>query len=602
MFGRTLPLVWVCVIAAVGAVSSPAATYSVATYGAVGNSKVGYGCEMTAGSTSLVCQDISFASTDVGRVVAVYGASDQSSYVALYTRVASVSSSSTVKLAAPATRSVTLAMAQVVGSDNVSHIQNAVNAACKTASAGSPNTVLFPNGIYAVSAGVDIPESCSYVNLEAQNSGEATLLGTYISSSNSSNHGYGQGGSVLFFGTTNAPGTGVNALSNDVAIAAGSNELSCSGCKFNASDIGKPIYVQYAGANHEPLWSSITGVSSASEVSLANSAETALPLNPVGLVSGPAVVFGYQVIKNIDVGGINIQDVGYYYRNGFTTYGVPLVEFGAGAQVVKQGVNFHDSVLYSATNGCIGNNGPNDQFTFNHVTCKGTVDAAFYLAGFSTNGTIENVVVDNTEYPIPNTALWNAFLLKGISHVTIESATVRCQCMDFLIDVGDVASFNNTVENSNLNGEGVTPVGIGTNLTSGLSITNTTITGISGNALRFVNAQLNGVNGITMTGNTVLDSNGAIWTTDGSGTGRGPANMTFQNNVAQVAGNAINIQKSEGTNYWTGNQLTETNPDHGWAYAISQGSASATNYVGSNTMSNFRAGANSCDASCKSPN
>lgn len=586
---------------AVCVASSPAATYNVATYGAVGDSKVGYNCEMTAGSTSLVCQDVSFASSDAGRLVAVYGATDESSYVALYTTVKSVSSSSTAKLASAATRTVTLAMAQIVGRDNVSDIQKAVNAACKAASAGSPSTVLFPNGIYAVSAGVQISENCSYVNLEAENSGEATLLGTYISSSNSSNHGYGQGGSVLFFGSTNAPGTGTNALSNNVAITAGENVLTCDGCKFNSSDVGKPIYVQYAGASNAPLWSTITAVSGASEVTLANDAETTLPLNPTGLVSGPAVVFGYQAIKDIDVGGINIQAVGYYYKNGFTTYGVPLVEFGAGAQVVKQGVNFHDSTLVSATNGCIGNNGPNDQFTFKNITCTGTVDAAFYLAGFSTNGLIENVVVDNTTYPIPNTALWNAFLLKGISHVTIENATVRCHCTDFLIDVGDVPSFDNVVENSNLNGEGTTSVGIGSNLASGLSITNTTIQGIAGNAFRFVNAQLNGIKGITMTGNTILDSDGAIWTTDGSHTGRGPTNLTFENNVAQVTGNAINIQKSEGTNHWTGNQLTNTDPNHGWAWAISQGSAAATNYLGSNTAKNFKPGSSSCDSSCKAP-
>lgn len=586
---------------ALGTASSFATTYNVSSYGAVGDSKIGYNCEMTSGSSSLVCQDVSFASTDKGRVVAVYGANSSSYHVALYTTIKSVSSASTVTLNAAASRSVSTAMVQIVGRDNVNAIQNAVNAACKAGSSGNASTVSFPNGIYAVSAGVAIPQNCSYVDLEAENTGEATLLGTYISSSNSSNHGYGQGGSVLFFGAVNAAGTGTNALSNEVTITKGSNLLKCAGCKFNSSDVGKPIYVEYAGAANAPLWTTISAVSGSTEAYLATEAESTLPLNPTGLIAGPAVVFGYEPIKNIDVGGINIQAVGYYYQDGFTTLGVPLVEFGAGSQVVKQGITFHDSTLISATNGCTGNNGPLDSFTFKNVTCKGTTDTGFYLAGFTSNGTIENVTVDNTEYPIAKTALWNGFLLKGISHVTIENATVRCYCKNFLVDVGDVPSFDNTIENSNLNGENSTPVGIGTNLTSGLSILNTTITGIAGNALRFVNSQLNGINGITMTGNTILDSNGAIWTTDGSNTGHGPMNLTFENNVAQVSGNAITILKSEGTNYWTGNQLTETDPGHGWAWDIQQGSTAATNYVGSNTTTNFRSGDNSCDSSCKTP-
>jgi len=556
---------------------------------------------MTSDSPSLVCQDVSFASTDEGRQVAVYGATDQSHWVALNTTIQSVKNASTVTLATAASRTVSATMAQIVGRDNVSAVQNAVNAGCKSASAGNPSTVNFPNGIYAVSAGVQIPAGCIHVSLEAQNTGGATLLGTYISSWNSSNHGYGQGGTVLFFGSTNAPGTGTNALSDNVTIAAGTNVLTCSGCNFNSSDEGQPIYVEYAGANHGPLWSTIASVVNSSEVTLEKDAETSLPLNPTGLIAGPAVVFGYDAIENIDVGGINIQNLGYYYEDGFTTLGVPLVEFGAGSQIVKQEVSFHDSTLISATNGCTGNNGPNDGFTMKNLTCEGAQDTGFYLAGFHTNGTIENVVVDNTRYPIPTTAMWNGFLLKGITNVTIENATVRCYCKDFLVDFGDLASFNNTIENSNLNGEEATPVGIGSNLLSGLTITNTTVQGIAGNAFRFVNAQAKGITGITMTSDTVLDSNGAIWTTDGSNTGHGPANMQFKSNTAQVSGNAITIQDSEGTNYWTGNDLTETDADQGWAWAISQGASGATNYIGSNTAKNFRPGTNSCDSSCKPP-
>ena len=581
--------------------TASATTYNVASYGAEGDSKIGYNCATTAGSASLMCEDVNFASIDIGRRVVIYGANGASYYVSLYTTIKSVSSSSTATLATAASKTVSMTMVQIVGRDNVTDIQHAVNAACKAASAGNPSTVKFPNGVYAVSAGVQIPAGCSYVNLEAQSTGGATLLGTFISSSNSSDRGYGQGGTVLFFGSTNAPGIATNALSNNVTVAAGSNALTCSNCGFSSSEVGQPVYVEYAGPNHSPLWSTITTVASSSEVTLANDAETSLPLNPTGLIAGPAVVFGYEAIRNIDVGGINMQNVGYYYKDRFTTLGVPLIEFGAGAQVVKQNVNFHDSTLISATNGCTGNNGPNDEFTLKNVTCQGAQDTGFYLAGFSSNGTIQNVTVDNTHYPIPKTALWNGFLLKGITNVTIDNAVVRCYCKDFLVNFGDLPSFNNTIENSNLGGEGTTPVGIGSNLLSGLTVTNTTVQGLNGNAFRFVNAQANGISGITMTNNTVLDSIGAIWTTDGSSSGHGPANMKFENNTAQVTGNAINIQKSEGTNYWTGNQLTETDPDHGWAWAISQGASGATNYIGLNSATNFRPGSNFCDSSCKPP-
>jgi hypothetical protein len=52
-----------------------------------------------------------------------------------------------------------------------------------------------------------------------------------------------------------------------------------------------------------------------------------------------------------------------------------------------------------------------------------------------------------------------------------------------------------------------------------------------------------------------LLAGGGIWLNDDSGTGHGPANITFQNNEIQVSGNAINAQMVEGTNHWSGNQL-----------------------------------------------
>ena len=73
-------------------------------------------------------------------------------------------------------------------------------------------------------------------------------------------------------------------------------------------------------------------------------------------------------------------------------------------------------------------------------------DTAFYLSGSNSNVTLDNVVVDNTQYPVPNTALWQGFLLKGVSHVLINKATVRCNCFNYLINIGDYANFDTSIK------------------------------------------------------------------------------------------------------------------------------------------------------------
>src|ERR1700732_4117524 len=48
--------------------------FTVAANGAVPDSKEGYHCTIAAGSTILVCQDVSFANGDSSHAIAVYGA------------------------------------------------------------------------------------------------------------------------------------------------------------------------------------------------------------------------------------------------------------------------------------------------------------------------------------------------------------------------------------------------------------------------------------------------------------------------------------------------------------------------------------------------
>lgn len=660
----------IAVLLAATLVHAQGQVFDVATTGAVPNSKEGYNCAIAAGSTTLVCQDITFASSDATHAIAVYGAvvnvsttsttelspgsvtvtpasmaniaagmvlycansnssngeqlvvtgvtgssftatftksksgtwNISSNYVARYTTIRSVTSSSTVVLAAPATKTVSSAMVQVVGAtDNWKPIQNAVNEACSVATEGNPSTVLFPAGIYGLSNTIFIPNGCSYINWTS--SGHVVLLETAITTAPNSRY-FGQGAPVLAFGDINAPGKGGAALSNNTAITAGTNVLRCgSGCSFTTADIGKPLYLSYAGAAGLPLWTTITGVSGSPvggtypAVTLANNAQTTLPLNPQGL-AGPLVLFGYQVMQNIDIGIIDFHNMGYWFQPGFTMTGMPLITFGVGNPVVKRGLKFHDSTLLSATNGCLANNGPNDQYLLENITCLGMTDAAFYMAGANSNGTIRDVVVDNTQYPVPHTAMWNAVLLKAQSHMLIDHPIVRCYCFNNLINIGDYANFATTIQNADLNGEGSTPVAVGSNITSGLAVLNSQIQNVSGFVFRFYNSWVGSIKGVTISGANVHSIPGVgIWIKDGTGTGHGPSQITFENNTMQVSGNGINVQNLEGINYWRTNQLINTPPSLNAAWQISEGGSGAINYVTSNIFDGYQGGSY-CDSSC----
>jgi hypothetical protein len=667
----TVPLSGTGTSASTSTGATPGQTFSVAANGAIPDSKEGFGCAIAAGSTRLVCQDVTFAPSDTHNTIAIYGAisnvntssttgvspgsvtvtpasmanivvgtvlycqdadnshgeqlvvteatrstftatftisksgtwSISSNYVALYTSISSVIAPSTVVLAAPATQTVTSAMVQIVGhTDNYRPIQNTVSAACAKATPTNPSTVSFPAGTYGHAGSIAIPNGCSHLNLVA--TGRVVLLDTTILSNNPTKPGFGQGATVLALGYYTARGRGTNLLTNKTSISSGSNILKCgSGCSFTVADIGQPLYLQYAGPSGLPLWTTITGVSGSPgggvypAVILANNAQTSLPLTPQG-IAGPAVVFGYQVMQDIDIGGINFQNIGFWFHPGFTTIGIPLVALGADAQVVKQGLKFHDSTLVSATNGCIANNGPNDQFLIENITCLGMTDVAFYMSGFHSNGTVKNTIVDNTQYPFPKTALTEAFLLKGNSNTSIESPVVRCHCLVHLFNVGDYANFNNTISGADLNGEGSTPGGIVSNIATGLAILNAKIVGINGNALRFDSPFAGGIKNVTITGANVFNiTGGGIWLNDDSGTGHGASNITFQNNEMQVSGNAINAQNVEGTNHWSGNQLINVPSSSSAAWQIIQGKSGSKNFVSSNGGSGFQ-GHNYCDVSC----
>jgi hypothetical protein len=640
-----------------------AATFTVS---GVPDSKVGYQCAISAGTNTLTCQDLTFASTDVGHAVVVYGAVENvnttsttqvspgtvtvtpesmanivpgtalwvqnangsdgeqlavtavtsssftatftkpksgtwsivTNYLALYTTVWSVTNSSTAVLAAAATNTVASAMVQVVGAtDNRTYIQNAINAACAAATAENPSTVSFPAGIYGLLGSLYVPNGCSNVSWTA--TGQVTLLAAGIASTTATNPRYGQGGGVLSFGVwATAPGTATAALTNNTTIAAGTNVLSCgAGCSFTTKDIGEPLYLEYAGGSGLPLWTTITGVSGTPvngiypAVTLANDAQVSLPLTAQGQ-GDPLIVFGYQMMTNINIGGINFQNVGYWFHPQFTLTGVPLVNFGSGGQIVKQGITFHDTTITTATNGCLANNGPLDQFTFENITCLGGTDGAIFMAGDSSNGLLQNVIVNNTGYPT-NTPLSNGILTNNFNHSVINGATVHCNCIFTTLEIGDYANFDSTIENSLFDGKGTTPVGVGSNITSGLSILNSTIENVEF-AFRFWNLQASGINGITISGNTILNTNNALWSSDGSNTGYGPANISFTNNTAQVSGNAISAQFAGDNNSWSGNNLVHNGSSAAYAWEVTAGNPYGMNSVDSNQTSGFNNAENSC--------
>lgn len=644
-----------------GLVASFAPASQTFTVHGTPDAKVGYECSITAGTKTLTCEDLKFASSDVGQTINIYGAVENvnttsitdvspgrvtvtpesmanihagmglwvqnengsdaeqlqvssvtgstftatftkpksgtwsiiSNYLALYTTVASFTNSSTVTLSAAPSKTVSSAMAQVVGhTDNRVAIQNTFNAACAAATESNPATVTFPAGIYGFFSSLYIPNSCSYVTITGNN--EATLMAEPIASMEPTSVHYGQGGGLIGFGVgATAPGRATAQLSDNTTIEAGHNVLSCVGCQFRSSDVGKPLWLAYAAGEGEPLVTTITGMSGTPNSSgiypsatLANDATISLPLVARG-EGGPLVVIGYQWMDNLNFGDISLMNIGFWFHPQYTLPGIPLINLGEAGTNPKKNLTFHDTTITSATNGCMANNGPLTYFTVENITCRGGTDGAIFFAGDSNNGTITNISVSNLGYPTI-TPLSNGILTDNLNHSTISNATVHCDCLFTTMEVGDYANFNLTVENSLFDGNNSTPVGFGSNITGALTVQNSTIENVPF-AFRLDNVAAQSLNGITLTGNTILNAGSAYWSVDGSGSGYGPANITFENNNAQVTGNAITALNTGGTNNFSNNTLTHTGSKGGFTWDVSAGSPTGMNTINSNKTSGFTA-------------
>jgi len=146
--------------------------FDIRTYGAKVDGQAlgdGYGawsrvqsdCSMTSGSAILSCASNHFASPDVGKVIAVYGAGPTNNGFVqpLSTRIASYSAGNRITLAAAALNSVRGSERVVWGHDDTSYIQAAINAAC----AAGKGTVYVPVG-RSLTTGVTV--GCSNVGVK----------------------------------------------------------------------------------------------------------------------------------------------------------------------------------------------------------------------------------------------------------------------------------------------------------------------------------------------------------------------------------------------------------------------------------------------------
>lgn len=137
-------------------------------------------CSMTSGSAVLSCATSHFASTDVGKAIAVYGAGPtKNGYVQpLSTMIASYSSGTSVTLAATASNMVNNSERVVWGTDDTVAIQAAIVSAC----AAGGGTVYIPTG-KSLTNGATV--TCSQVGLRGESQQTSSLENWQINVGNS---------------------------------------------------------------------------------------------------------------------------------------------------------------------------------------------------------------------------------------------------------------------------------------------------------------------------------------------------------------------------------------------------------------------------------
>jgi len=119
-------------------------------YGAAGDARMGADGSVTAGATQMSSSTLSCGSADVGRMITINGAG--ASGKLLVATVTSCASGTAVNFTPAASTAVTSSARWVVGTDNTSAINLAINAGLTACGA----SVLFPHGIYLVNGNLRV--------------------------------------------------------------------------------------------------------------------------------------------------------------------------------------------------------------------------------------------------------------------------------------------------------------------------------------------------------------------------------------------------------------------------------------------------------------
>jgi hypothetical protein len=141
----------------------PATLLNVRAFGAMGDGQVATDCSMRSGTAVLTCATQHFSRSDVGKVIAVYGAGStiRGFIQPLATIILSYQSPEIVVLKAAASTTVTNSERVVWGTDCTAAIQSAVDEGIATRKGRTTQvSIYFPSGIY-LSNVIDLP--CSEI-------------------------------------------------------------------------------------------------------------------------------------------------------------------------------------------------------------------------------------------------------------------------------------------------------------------------------------------------------------------------------------------------------------------------------------------------------
>src|SRR5579875_408437 len=533
-------------------VNQRAATFDVRRFGARGDSRISSPASMTAGSNILRCPDCLFTAADFGRKVYVYGASNALNALSHASTFQEVIDSGTARLADAATQTTSRALAQIVGSDDTNAVLLARRAACRAGARSSePVWLIFPPGVYAIDKQI---EPCSNLRM----TGGGTILQTKLVDGEAA----GQGSSVIVF-----PPSPTGRWCSGGTMRAGSNTLRYGEqgdrpCRFSPKDVGEHLVVQYAGPNYLPLYAKVGNYISPTEILLDQSAATTVPVTDSGFDKvGTFVQIGTTSIVNVEIDHLTLTNVSTAYPP-HATLGVGVVAFGADQSSLKQNVRVDNVDIITASINCLGgNNGFLDQFWFENNTLTGCADAAMYVAGWNSRGTISNNAIDNLAFPglpphVIGRVLHTGILVKNASNVLFENNRIDINAIQAGIVFGDHPQFLDRVQNNHIKVMAQDRAALGIEGNTGKQLV------ISGNHIECYGQQSlgvlfysNAVSDIEVTGNEILNcGNGVKF--EARGSEFGPSRIKVKNNYIANCQDGVRFERLGGVNALEGNRLS----------------------------------------------